>query len=316
MGIVLERIEPSPTVHIPVLLQEVVEHLQISPGSTIVDGTLGGAGHAIAILDRLGSNGVLIGIDRDPAAIARASLRLESALEAWRALNPQSQAPRVLLSQSSYLELPEVLSQNGISGIDGLLLDLGLSSDQLADRERGFSFRDDGPLDLRFDPSSGVPAFELLSRVREEELANMIFEYGEERFSRRIARNIVEARRVSPIRTTKQLYDLVHRSVPGKVHGRIDSATRTFQALRIAVNRELEHLESALKVLPPLLNPGGRFLAISFHSLEDRLVKNAFRETEGLQNLTKKPIVASATEVAMNPRSRSAKLRVSQRISD
>ncbi len=316
MGIVLERIEPSPTVHIPVLLQEVVEHLQISPGSTIVDGTLGGAGHAIAILDRLGSNGVLIGIDRDPAAIARASLRLETALEAWRAKNPQSQAPRVLLSQSSYLELPEVLSQNGISGIDGLLLDLGLSSDQLADRERGFSFRDDGPLDLRFDPSSGVPAFELLSRVREEELANMIFEYGEERFSRRIARNIVEARRVSPIRTTKQLYDLVHRSVPGKVHGRIDSATRTFQALRIAVNRELEHLESALKVLPPLLNPGGRFLAISFHSLEDRLVKNAFRETEGLQNLTKKPIVASATEVAMNPRSRSAKLRVSQRISD
>ena len=253
---------------------------------------------------------------RDGQAIARARVRLEGALENCRQRNQDGQVPRVLLSHASYIELPEVLAEHGIPAVDGVLLDLGLSSDQLADRERGFSFREEGPLDLRFAQNSGVPASELLARLREEELANLIYEYGEERFSRRIARNIVEARRVDAIRTTKQLCDLIHRSVPGKVHGRIDSATRTFQALRIAVNRELEHLERSLKSIPEWIKPNGRFLAISFHSLEDRLVKNAFRENELLKNLTKKPMVASTAEIAMNSRSRSAKLRVSLRIDE
>ncbi len=197
--------------------------------------------------------------------------------------------------------------------MDLILLDLGLSSDQLQDRERGFSFREESPLDLRFDPTNGTSAADLLAYAKEKEIADWIYQYGEERFSRRIAKAIVERRRTEPIRTTKQLSDLVHRCVPGPNHGRIDKATRTFQALRIVVNAELEHLEKALQWLPNLLRSGGRMMVISFHSLEDRPVKTAFRNDPRLENLTKKPIVASDSELHQNPRSRSAKLRIAAR---
>jgi 16S rRNA (cytosine1402-N4)-methyltransferase len=206
-----------------------------------------------------------------------------------------------------------VLDQLGLKQVDRIFVDLGLSSDQLACVDRGFSFRTGGPLDLRFDPTSGISASDLLAKIGEQQLANIIYEFGEERFSRRIAKAIVERRRIDPIKTAEQLRELIHRVVPGRVHGRIDSATRTFQALRIAVNEELEHLQRGLQDLPRYLAPGGRFLAISFHSLEDRLVKNAFRDHPLLHRLTKKPIVPSERECQENPRSRSAKLRVAER---
>jgi 16S rRNA (cytosine1402-N4)-methyltransferase len=204
---------------------------------------------------------------------------------------------------------------HAIPKADCILLDLGLSSDQLEDTSRGFSFRTGGTLDLRFCTDEGISAADLLAKIDEKELADIIYQFGEERFSRRIARAIVERRRHSPVRTAEELADLVHRCVPGgKIHGRIDSATRTFQALRIAVNNELEHLKTAIERLPDCLAPGGRLLIISFHSLEDRIVKHAMRECDRLQVLTKKPILPSDAETYENPRSRSAKLRVAERI--
>lgn len=303
------------TVHIPVLFNEVLEWSNASPGKVFVDGTLGGAGHSLLLLERIFPNGKLIGIDRDPRAIERARRRLqEKSQELQTASGDQPKEDRDwFLLQGSYIDIPDRLQELGIEHVDGILLDLGLSSDQLEDRERGFSFREDSPLDLRFDDRSGWTAADLLQHWPEKEIAGAIYQYGEERFSRRIAKAIVEQRRTSPITTTKQLADLVRRCVPGPNHGRIDKATRTFQALRIAVNQELEHLEQALKTLPRCLGPEGRFLIISFHSLEDRPVKHAFREHELLSNLTKKPIVASDQETHQNPRSRSAKLRVAKR---
>ena len=292
------------TAHVPVLPDEVVEWSNLSGPMIIVDGTLGGGGHAKLLLQRLGPSGKLIGLDRDPQAIERARVALS---------NEPSDASRIALYCTSYRDLPSVLDDLQLTQVDRILLDLGLSSDQLACRDRGFSFRTGGPLDLRFDPTSGIPASEFIARIGEEKLANVIYEYGEERFSRRIAKAIVERRRSDPITTAEQLHDLIHRVIPGRVHGRVDSATRTFQALRIAVNEELDHLKKALEELPKYLAPGGRFLAISFHSLEDRLVKNAFRDHPLLQRLTKKPIIPSARECDLNPRSRSAKLRVAER---
>ncbi len=213
----------------------------------------------------------------------------------------------------SYIEIPEVLRELSLTGVDCILLDLGLSSDQLASETRGFSFRTKGELDLRFNPEEGLAAHELLAKMKESDLADVIYKFGEERFSRRIARAIVERRRSDPIRTAEQLHQLIHRVVPGKTHGRVDASTRTFQALRIAVNRELEHLERALEILPKCLNPGGRLLIMSFHSLEDRMVKNAFLSNELLNRLTKKPIIPSDAECEANSRARSAKLRVAER---
>jgi 16S rRNA (cytosine1402-N4)-methyltransferase len=213
--------------------------------------------------------------------------------------------------------------------VHGILLDLGLSSDQLADTQRGFSFRLDAPLDLRFDMTSGIPAWKWLQQHSDTEIADAIYQFGEERLSRRIARAIVEQNRGEPIMTSKQLADLIHRVVPGRVHGRVDSATRTFQALRIVVNRELEHVEAGLARLPGVLaapgleppsaeasgvEPAGRLAVISFHSLEDRMVKNAIRDDSRLENLTKKPLVATQAETDANPRSRSAKLRIARRV--
>jgi 16S rRNA (cytosine1402-N4)-methyltransferase len=212
--------------------------------------------------------------------------------------------------------------------VHGILLDLGLSSDQLADTQRGFSFRLDAPLDLRFDMTVGIPAWKWLQQHSDTEIADAIYQFGEERLSRRIARAIVEQNRSEPIMSSKQLADLIHRVVPGRVHGRVDSATRTFQALRIVVNRELEHVEAGLARLPGLLavpsaevpsaescgvEPAGRLGVISFHSLEDRMVKNAIRDDSRLENLTKKPLVATQAETDANPRSRSAKLRIARR---
>jgi 16S rRNA (cytosine1402-N4)-methyltransferase len=288
---------------------------------TVVDGTLGGGGHAWHIIQALTPQDLFIGIDRDGAAIDRVTELFDRELPPVRAPNPAELGEiatrstcRVRLIQSSYRDLPSLMRTHEIPKADCILLDLGLSSDQLEDRERGFSFRTGGNLDLRFCTEEGISARDLLAKIDEKELADIIYQYGEERFSRRIARSIVERRKTNPVETAEQLADLVHRCVPGKVHGRIDSATRTFQALRIAVNHELDHLTKAIERLPECLAPGGRLLVISFHSLEDRIVKHAMRENLLLSVLTKKPIVPTEPEVNANPRSRSAKLRVAERI--
>ncbi len=288
-----------PTIHIPVLPREVLEYLAPRPGETIVDGTLGGAGHTRMIAEAVGDAGQVISLDRDLHAIDEAALILRGL--------------PIKLVHANYCELRSVLKQLDIPAVDGLLLDLGLSSDQLADRERGFSFESEGDLDLRFDITEGEPAYRLLERMREAELADLIYEYGEERFSRRIAKRIVETRRDKPIRTAAELAQLVRRCVPRSPHEKIDPATRTFQALRIAVNDELGSLDRLLRDLPDLLKPGGRAVIISFHSLEDRRVKEAFRADSRYEILTKKPILAGAVELVDNPRSRSAKLRAAQR---
>jgi len=219
----------------------------------------------------------------------------------------------IKVAQSNYCDLGEVLQQIGVDRVDGILLDVGVSSDQLADQRRGFSFDAEGPLDLRFDTEEGESAAKLINRLQEEALANLIFEYGEERYSRRIARAIVERRRAAPIETAADFAALVRRAVPRKPQDRIDPATRTFQALRIAVNDELKSLERALRRFPDWLKAQGRLAIISFHSLEDRRVKEAFRDDPRYKTLTRKPVIAGADEVAQNPRSRSAKLRVAER---
>ena len=291
--------EPTPApVHRSVLVDEVVDRLAPREGMTIVDGTAGAGGHSAALAARVGSTGRVIGLDRDPEM-----LRLAEA--ATRGLP-------VTLVKAPYSDLGLVLDDLGIGEIDGLLLDLGLSSDQLHWASRGFSFATDGPLDMRFDPESDTTAADLVNNLPADQLADIIYQFGEERHSRRIARRIVEERRLGPITTTARLAAIVRKGVPGK-WGAIDPATRTFQALRIAVNDELGHLERILADAPERLAPGGRFAAISFHSLEDRRVKHAFRDDPRLSVLTKKPVTASEAELAANPRARSAKLRVAER---
>jgi len=291
---------PASPIHVPVLAAEVIESLNPQPGQVIVDGTLGGGGHTRLLAERVGrSNGFVIALDRDQAAIAAAERNL-------------SGLP-VKVASANFSELPVVLGELKIDAVDGVLLDLGLSSDQLADAERGFSFDSSGSLDLRFNPEEGEPAWKLIARLPERELADVIYRYGEERLSRRIARRIVEQRTERPIKTASELAELVRRCVPRSVD-RIDPATRTFQALRIAVNRELESLDAALEKIPNCLKVGGRLAIISFHSLEDRRVKEAFRSDPRLKPLTKKPVRPSDEEVQHNPRSRSAKLRVAERV--
>ena len=300
--------ETTPTVHVPVLYQETLDALNLSPGKIIVDGTLGGGGHSIAIARAVAPTGLVIGIDRDPAALDRVDARMAELNE-----------PLPFKSYfANYCDFDAVLERAGVEKVDGFLLDLGLSSDQLADRSRGFSFESDGDLDLRFDPTEGTPAYEALNRWRAEKIADVVFKYGEERNSRRIARAIVERRTEKPIRTARELAEICRRCDPTPPWSkkRIDPATRTFQALRIAVNDELGSLETFLKKFIDYLNPGGRVAIISFHSLEDRLVKNAFRETPGLKAITRKPIVATDEEIENNPRSRSAKLRVAEKITE
>ncbi len=292
------------TVHVPVLPAEVLDLGSPKQGQIWVDGTAGGGGHSRLIADRIQSedpstSGKLIAVDRDPSVVDR----LNGLLPA-----------NCIVRHSSYDDIPETLTELGIDGVDGILLDLGLSSDQLADRERGFSFTADGPLDMRFDVTQGEAAWEWLQRVDEKTLADTIYQFGEERFSRRIAKRIVETRKENPIRNASELRELIYRSVPGKKHGRIDPATRTFQALRIAVNDELGILERALTRLPDCLKPGGALLIISFHSLEDRLVKYAFRNDTRLEVITRRPVQATDAETLRNSRSRSAKMRVARRV--
>jgi 16S rRNA (cytosine1402-N4)-methyltransferase len=292
--------EPS-TVHVPVLLEEVLHWLQPRPGSVLVDGTLGGGGHAQALAAAVGSDGLVLAIDRDPTAIEAAAERLAGL--------------PVKLAQANFCDLPELLEQANIKQVDGVLLDLGLSSDQLADDSRGFSFSAGGPLDLRFDPLSGEPARRLVNRLSETHLTQLLSSFGEERYSPRIAREIVRQRRAHPIETSAELAELVRRCVPSPPGGqRIDPATRTFQALRIAVNDELKSLSIALRRIPDCLRPGGRMAVISFHSLEDRPVKEAFRTDGRMRVLTRRPVRPSEQETARNPRSRSAKLRVAERL--
>jgi 16S rRNA (cytosine1402-N4)-methyltransferase len=288
--------------HISVLPAEVLQALDPQAGQVIVDATLGAGGHARLSAERLGATGRLIGLDRDDTMIELARRRLEG-----------STCP-VTLVQANFDRLREVLDELEIAAVDGVLADLGICSDQLDQAERGFSFQQAGPLDMRMDPSEGEQAGALLKRLNERDLADLIYRYGEERFSRRIARKIVETRKREPVETTEQLAELVRRCVP-RPKGRqpIDPATRVFQALRIAVNDELGALERLLEALPRCLKPGGRAVLISFHSLEDRLVKRAFQDRERWQVLTKKPVQAGEEEVRNNPRARSAKLRAAVR---
>ena len=298
-----------PTEHIPVLLDEVLERLDPQPGQVFVDGTAGGGGHLLAIAERLGPKGLALGVDRDPLAIERIEALGEALDETLDEELP------IALECDSYARIPRILAGHDIQGVDGILLDLGLSSDQLAETDRGFSFNVDGPLDLRFNPQAGEPAWRMIDRMSAEHLANLIYEYGEERQSRRIARAIVKAREKAPIRTSQQLAEIIRKSAPSRSRNeKIDPATRTFQALRIAVNQELQELDAALKVLPDCLLPGGKLAIISFHSLEDRPVKQSFRDDLRLEVITRKPIRPGVEEIARNSRSRSAKLRVACRV--
>jgi 16S rRNA (cytosine1402-N4)-methyltransferase len=288
--------------HLPVLPAEVLEYLAPAPGQTIVDATVGAGGHARAVAERLSPSGRLLGLDQDSGMLDLARPRLEGL--------------PVTLLHANFEQLREVLREQGIPAVDGVLADLGVCSDQIESVERGFSFQTVGPLDMRMDPARGEPAGSLLARLSEGDLADLFWEYGEERFSRRIARKIVENRQRTPLETTEQLAELIRRCIPWPRGRRpaIDPATRVFQALRIAVNDELGALERLLEVLPGCIKPGGRAVLISFHSLEDRRVKHAFRVHETWQVLTRKPVQAGEEELRNNPRARSAKLRAAVRV--
>ncbi len=291
----------STSVHTSVLPAEVMSFLAVKPGMRVVDGTLGGGGHTRLLAEAVGPDGLVIAVDRDPIAIERGARELAGL--------------PVRFAQANFRDIPEVLDAVGLDAVDAVLLDVGLSSDQLSDESRGFSFDSDGPLDLRFDPTEGEPAWRMVNRMKPESLADIIFEYGEERFSRRIARKIAAVREKQPIRTAREFARIVTSAIPKQYPPpRIHPATRTFQALRIAVNEELKSLRIALERIPTRLVPGGRLAVISFHSLEDRLVKQAFRNTQVWECLTRSPIEASNEEVLRNPRSRSAKLRAAARL--
>jgi 16S rRNA (cytosine1402-N4)-methyltransferase len=286
------------------MVAEVLEYLAPSRGGVFVDCTVGLAGHARALLDAGASR--LLGLDRDPAALAISR----------EALN--TYGDRVELVHSDYRALPTVLDERGLDAVDGVLADLGVSSMQLDSPGRGFSFRRDEPLDMRMDTSTGATAAEMLAAVDERTLADVIYEFGEERYARRIARAIVEEGRSRRIETTGRLADVVRRAMPRKGYSRIDPATRTFQALRIWVNRELDGLDEFVMTASRRLKPGGRMAIITFHSLEDRIVKHTLRAIQsagevGLQVLTKRPVVPSEAEVERNVRARSAKLRAAER---
>jgi 16S rRNA (cytosine1402-N4)-methyltransferase len=294
--------------HVPVLLQQTLGLLAPVPGEVFLDGTAGAGGHAEKIAERVGPTGLLVCADDDPAMLSMASGRLGG-------------FPWVRMVRSDYSDLARLREAAGGRMFDGMLLDLGISSPQLDDPSRGFSFRGDGPLDMRRDPGSGGPsAREILRRSTERELADIFFRFGEERFSRRIARILVAQRQRERIERTAQLADLVKSAIPRKAWPRtIHPATRVFQALRIAVNRELESLARFLDGFAAHLAPGGRVAVISFHSLEDRMVKVSFREQSAgaeatLRVLTRKPVVPEDTEIAANPRAASAKLRAARNI--
>ena len=309
--------------HLPVLVDEVIEMLAPAPGSLHIDATLGGGGHTERILEAANPDGRLLGLDADPAAIARVQTRL----------GPRF-GDRLVLRRANFRELGEVAPAAGFGAVDGALFDLGLSSFQLADRERGFGFRAGGPLDMRFDPSRGVPASELLASLDTAELTALFRRYGEEPKAPRIARAIVDARQVAPIATAEELAALVERVLPPNPRQprRTHPATRVFQALRIAVNDELDALQAGLASALDLLRPGGRLVVLSYHSLEDRIVKRFFQaERRGcicppelpvcvcgrnprLRLVTSPSLTPTDAEIAINPRARSARLRAAERL--
>jgi 16S rRNA (cytosine1402-N4)-methyltransferase len=292
-------------VHVPVLLAEVRTLLAPREDARFFDGTVGAGGHAAVLAPLLGPRGLYVGIDRDPEILEVARARLASL------------GPVARLRRGRFGDVAAIAREDAPGGFDAILLDLGVSSLQLDRPARGFSFSAEGPLDMRMDPEDETTAAHLVNRLPEQELADLIYRLGEERLSRRIARAIVEERRRARIETTGALANIVARAVPrGYERGRIHPATRTFQALRIAVNRELDELERALDAAPDALRPGGRLVVISFHSLEDRLVKTKLREAAKagrLALLVKKPLTASEEEVQSNRRARSAKLRAAER---
>jgi 16S rRNA (cytosine1402-N4)-methyltransferase len=306
-----ERVTDQPSGHDPVLLEETLEALQPAAGKIIVDCTLGRGGHSSAIAARLAPGGLLIGIDADPRNLEYAGARVRRA------------APHthVRFFHANFAELDDVLAAAEIDAVDGILADLGLSTNQLFDEQYGLSFQRPMPLDMRIDPRIDKTAADLVNNMREDDLANVLYELAQERYSRRIARKIGDARRVSPILTTDRLADLVRSAIPKRggapAEQKIDPATRTFMALRMAVNREVQNLEALLQRAPRRLKPGGRLAVISFHSTEDRMVKQAFRSAEQtglLAILTKRPLSPTGDETDRNPRSRSAKLRVAEKI--
>ncbi len=285
------------------MVAEALTHLAPSRGGVFVDGTVGLGGHARAALEAGATT--LLGVDRDPAAVELARERLAEF------------GDRARVVHGDYRDLPAILDAAGLSTVDGILLDLGVSSMQFDAPGRGFSFRRDEPLDMRMDTSQGETAAEMLESADEKALADVIYEFGEERHARRIARALVAARTTGRIETTGRLAEVVRRAVPRRGYTRIDPATRTFQAVRIWVNRELDGLGECLDAAAGRLRPGGRLVVISFHSLEDRIVKHAFRSmqaagTHGLRVLTKRPLVPTAGEIEQNPRARSAKLRAAE----
>ena len=291
--------------HVPVLFKEAIDFLRVRAGGTYVDCTLGLAGHAAGIVRQLGHEGRLIGFERDPEALDLAKVRL------GRISNELGgKAPRVTLVGEAF---SNIAGHVGPASVDGLLADFGASSLQFDEARRGFSFQADGPLDMRMDTRWGPTAAQVVNEANERELADLIYEYGEERRSRRIARAIVRGR---PVTTTGQLSRIVASAAPAMKAARIHPATRTFQALRIYVNRELEEIRALLEAAPKLLKPSARLVVISFHSLEDRIVKDSLREgaRKGIwEILTRKPVTASEEEMQRNPRARSAKLRAAER---
>jgi 16S rRNA (cytosine1402-N4)-methyltransferase len=311
--------------HVPVLLKEAIDFLAVKRGGTYLDATVGLGGHSFEIAKRLGAPGHLIGFDKDPAAlnVSRVKLAPVDSRSSFVVIEPLPERPAtsdqrpnqdwptITLLHGSFAD---VANDQQPATIDGILADLGVSSLQLGDPGRGFSFQADGPLDMRMNPMSGDTAEQVVNHIDERELADVIYEFGEERRSRRIARAIVRSR---PIRTTTQLVEVVSAAARSMKHERIHPATRTFQALRIFVNRELDDLKALLEAAPRVLKPGGRLVVISFHSLEDRIVKDAMRDgaQHGLYRLlTKKPLTATEEEIDRNPRSRSAKMRAAEKV--
>ncbi|MBU4251420.1 MAG: 16S rRNA (cytosine(1402)-N(4))-methyltransferase RsmH [Candidatus Omnitrophica bacterium] len=294
--------------HVPVMLQEVLDFLKLRAGQTIVDATLGTGGHALEILKRITPKGRLIGIDRDENSLNLCRQRLSEFKDNTEFVH------------ANFVDLDQVLNNLGIENIDGIVFDLGISSYQLRDAQRGFSFQEEGPLDMRLDKSSYICAYDLVNNLNENEISQMLWNFGQERWHNRIAHLLVQERRNEPISTTKQLANLVMRAIPHRYrrsYYRIHPATRTFQAVRIAVNRELEILESAIKKAVDILRKQARICVISFHSLEDRAIKHTFRalKADGLIDIiTAKPLTPGSGEIEANPSSRSSKFRVAERI--
>lgn len=286
-------------IHIPVLTKEILKYLNLKPNENFIDATVGEGGHAIEILKRNGPKGLVLGIDSDPEQIKNAGI------------NTQNFKKRIILANDSYANLKEIVDKNNFRPVNGILLDLGISSWQLEKSKKGFSFQEDEPLDMRYSPANPVTAEKIVNEYKDSEIEKVLEDYGEEKFAKQIVKKITERRKLKRIKSTFELKNIIINAVPSRyLAKRIDPATRTFQALRIAVNQELDNLKEFLPRAIEILVGGGRLVIISFHSLEDRMVKNFFKEKESaVKILTKKPVTAGKSELSQNPRSRSAKLR-------